>query len=206
MTSYFVGDIPAEQLVVVPAVGGDDVDLTPFTTATVGLFDPNGASVTAAFTAVVDVEDETVTITWPTTAVLTAPGLYALTLGLTGTTTAHVTADATPVVVQSSDGWHDLGSARVALGNDFPADDVQAYTLLQIAKVGVTAFAPVLADGVRPPISYKQAQLMQARNILNISKTDPAQSTDGQVFVIRPYPLDSAIRQLLRPRSPGRFG
>jgi hypothetical protein len=102
-------------------------------------------------------------------------------------------------MVFAPDGWHSLESARAAWVTGAPYEDEILLSLLTAAKAQCLAFAPPLTTAVTD--SHRLAQLMQARNLLNSSKTDPAQSADGDMFVIRPYPLDSWVKQLLRPRK-----
>lgn len=83
---------------------------------------------------------------------------------------------------------------------DAPLDDAHLEELLEAARVAVADFAPDLGEDDSVPAAYRIAQLMQARNIWNSSKTDPGGSIGDGDFIIRPYPLDKNIRQLLRPK------
>ena len=119
--------------------------------------------------------------------------------------------------------WYDVFSARADWA-DAPADDTRLETLLAIAKNAVVSYAPKYTDpttsvlslgqadpvtGVINPITdstvppdYRQAQLMQARNIWNATKVDPANAGLGDdQFVIRPFPLDWMVKQLIRPKT-----
>lgn len=206
---YWVGDVPVDDITIeVTTAEGDDATFDQYTSATVTAVAPDGSAVTG-FTAALDAPD--VLVHWPASpSVLTLGGLYSVQVALVGAAERTTLA---PVVfaVQANDGWHTLASARAQLGDDFPLDDSVAVTLLEIAKQAVVAFAPTIGvdedgDPLPVPVNYRQAQLMQARNVLNASKTDPSTSNDGDMFVIRPYPLDNFIKQLLRPRRLGRFG
>lgn len=57
-----------------------------------------------------------------------------------------------------------------------------------------SAWAESIPDG------YRQAQLMQARNVWNSSKASPTGDFDGTSYGITSYPLDWQVRQLLRPK------
>ena len=50
------------------------------------------------------------------------------------------------------------------------------------------------------PDSYRQAQLMQARNVWNASKASPSGDFDGASYGLTSFPLDWMVRQLLRPK------
>lgn len=201
---FWTNDVPNEDVSIEVTLDDyDDATLAQYSSATVTVTDPAGEAV-EGFTASLSAPD--VLVSWPTTTPFAIGGLYSMQVTLVGTGVRTALAPLV-FVAQQIDGWHTISSARQAFGNDFPDDDLQAFTLLEVAKSAVIAFAPVLADDAPVPIGYKQAQLMQARNVLNSVKTDPSTGADGDSFVIRPYPLDNFIKQLLRPRSGvPRFG
>lgn len=95
--------------------------------------------------------------------------------------------------------WHTIESAR-DLWVDAPLDDEYLGELLEVAQGAVLAYAPALAD-TDVPVSYRQAQLMQARNVFNASKAAPGGEFDGSSYGITTHPLDWQIKQLLRPRT-----
>lgn len=212
--AYYVGDIPADDLVIEPVLGEDPLDLSPYDEASVTLTTFDGTLIeTSGFVATIDSADNLVSVEWPDETVFASADLFAVNVTLNSSTTAVIARIAPAyVVVQDDDGWHTVDTLRTQLSNDFSGDDAVTWTLLECAKQSVLAYAPALgflSDGVtpitRPPVNYKQGQLLQARNILNISKTDPQTSADGDLFVIRPYPLDNFVKQVLRPRSPLGF-
>lgn len=110
--------------------------------------------------------------------------------------------------------WHDLESARNQWV-DAPFDDDQLQELLDVAQNAVLAYAPALptgelviiddvvvpADPESIPVSYRVAQLMQARNVWNSSKASPAGDFDNGSYGLTSFPLDWQVKQLLRPRS-----
>jgi hypothetical protein len=52
----------------------------------------------------------------------------------------------------------------------------------------------------RPHPNLVLAQITQARNIWNAVKTDPAtQGIGDEGFVIRPFPMDWTVKNLIRP-------
>lgn len=58
------------------------------------------------------------------------------------------------------------------------------------------------------PNSLVMGQRMQARNLWNANRVDPQSGADGDdTFVLRPYPLDWVIKQVIRPkRAVASFG
>lgn len=177
-----------------------DDDLTGYTAATVTFIDGTGTPAALPITAAFDSADPpTLAFSIPHTLTLTE-GLWKLVPILSSAGGGQLRLRSISMVIQADDGWHTIDSLRDAMGEDFTANDQQAWSLLQIAKMSVLAYAPELLEDALPPVNYVQAQLMQARNVLNAVKTDPAQGSDGDLFVIRPYPLDNFIRQMLRPK------
>lgn len=89
---------------------------------------------------------------------------------------------------------------------DAPADDVYLAELLEVAKAQVLAFGPkstadaIAADPTTVPDAYRLAQLAQMRNVWNAVKTDPSsQGIGDEGFVIRPFPMDWTVKNLIRP-------
>lgn len=206
--AYYVGDVPAEDLVIEPVRFGDPVDLTSFNEVEVAVTTFDGEPVeTSGFTGTIDYGEQVVTLEWPDESIFTAAGMYAVNLTLSSSATSvRERVAPTYVVVHEDDGWHTVDTLRNEMGNDFSSDDAVIWTLLEVARMAVLAYAPTLpflVDGVTPvraPINYKLGQLMQARNIFNIAKTDPQTTDDTGMFVVRPYPLDNFIKQILRPK------
>jgi hypothetical protein len=97
---------------------------------------------------------------------------------------------------------------------DAPLDDDYLEELLQVAKAAVLAYAPalptelvvdeggyVVPSSTSIPTSYRQAQIMQTRNVFNASKAAPGGEFDGSSYGITTHPLDWQVKQLLRPRT-----
>lgn len=199
MTAYYMGDIPAEPLIVEPTVNGEPVDLSLFTGGVVTFRDnSNRTSPNPGF--VVTLESDVVVIDWPTTTTTVFPyeGIYTITVTLTSTeAVTRVSLPPVYLVAQRIDGWHNLDSARAEWGGA-PDDDRALYELLTVALEQVEAYAPAMVSS--PPVRYKAAQLMQARNLWNSLNADPnGQFADGS-FTIRPFPLDRVVKAMLRPQ------
>lgn len=139
-----------------------------------------------------------VTGTWAG-GTLPAPGLYPIRAAVTiGDATQSALVDY--LVVDDPDtGWHTLESARDAW-HGAPRSDGDLYRLLGTAREQCEAYAPVLAVGEAIPPRYMTAQLMQARSVWNAVKTDASGAyDDGTGFTLRTFPLDWAVKALLRP-------
>lgn len=198
--AYYVGDIPAEDVVVEPQRGGEDVLLEPFDTVIAELYDPSGTEVdSAGFLGSID--GAVILVEWPSDSVLGAAGLYELRIILENSVTSvRERLAPTYLVVQADDGWHTIDSSR-AQWVDAPLDDRALHEVLSVAKEAVLAFAPAVDPEERPPTNYVRAQLLQARNTWNASKVDPSGQLGDGTFATRPFPLDWQIKQLLRPRT-----
>lgn len=206
ITSYYVGDRPTAALVVVPTRGGDELPLAGLTTATAELYDFDGVPVPHQLVATVLSQEDGVSVAWQGLDLFDQGGLYTLVLTLEGDS-GRMRATPERFVVQHDDGWHTIDTARDEWA-DAPSDDVKLFKLLWNARNEVEAYAPTLAADRRPPINYTEGQLLHARNIWNASKVDPASGGMGDdSFIIRPFPLDWAIKQRLRPQTIlGAFG
>ena len=102
--------------------------------------------------------------------------------------------------------WHTPESARSAWADAPPeplsAEDVDVLEeLLEVAKGDVLAYKP-LDDEENPPTRHRVAQLAQAKNMWNAGYATPSGNFDGgDGFGLTTFPLDWAIKQMLRPRS-----
>jgi hypothetical protein len=141
----------------------------------------------------VPVVAETVTFSFLPDTFVTA-GIHTLDVQLTGDGT--VTLPPVSVVIQDADGWHSLSSARRDW-RDAPEDDAQLFQFLESSKIQCLEYAPKL-DG-RPPVTYRQAQLLQARALWQSVVTNPDGQLDASGFQVQVYPMDRSIRALLRP-------
>lgn len=199
---YWVGDVPAPVDITLQDADSEIVTLTGSTVTgevrAAGL--PGTQPVTAA------VLDGAVRVAFPSTTVLTTSSVYTLELTVDGAGGTHELVDPIPFVVQQYDGWMTIADLKREWSDASNFTDVGLFRLLWAAKLQCVTYAPKLTvpedDAFAPvPLNYVQAQLMQARNTANAFKTDPQQAADGQMFVIRPYPLDGFIKALLRPKS-----
>lgn len=106
---------------------------------------------------------------------------------------------AAPVVepLPVPDGWHTLESAREQW-LDAPDGPDELSELLESAKIQCEAYAPAVVGPV--PVTYRQAQLMQARNLWQSVKSDPQGQVGPDGLAITVYPLDWIVKALLRPK------
>jgi hypothetical protein len=92
-------------------------------------------------------------------------------------------------------------------------DDTALQIVLDAALQQCIAFAPkpsevdflVETDGEFPgyavPMNWRVALIMQARNIYNASKVDSGSGGMGEEgFILRPYPMDWSVKNLIRPK------
>jgi hypothetical protein len=196
--SFWTGDVPTTPLVFELEDANPDsasLDLSAFDSAVVTLVSPEGF---ALGDLPATLGGATVTVTFPGATLFVEPGMYTLMMRLAGTT-ARTTLPPFYFIVDDVDGWHTLDSAR-AEWPDAPAEDVALFTLLAAARTAVIAYAPALLPGVPVEPGYRQAQLMQARNVWNATKSNDNGEIGADGFAVRVFPLDKNIRQLLRPK------
>lgn len=193
--SFRRGDAPAEISVELATIDGNPVSLEGITGATAELIDPAG--IRHPLTAALVVADR-ITVGFGGLE-LGVGGVWSLELVVAGAGSS-LAVEPAPLVVEHGDGWHTLASGRGQWA-DAPRVDVDMFELLELAKGQCIEYAPDLPAGAVVPLAWRQAQRMQARNIWNASKTDPASGGfgDGE-FVLRPYPMDQTIRYMLRPK------
>lgn len=197
MSAYWIGDQPPEPLTIAPARDGKLIDLAGYSSATAVLTTPAGQDVSAA-AQLIDDEDEgrVVAVELPQ---LTDAGLWQLRV-VVATDTGSATFEAPPIVVQAFDGWHSIGSAHGAWPDSAALEDDRLHVLLETAKRECLAYAPLPA-GLVPPVSYREAQLLHARNRNAAGRIDPSNGdAGGDGFALSAFPLDWTIRQLLRPQ------
>ena len=101
--------------------------------------------------------------------------------------------------------WYTLEEIR-AVWLDAPSNDELLAELLDVAKVQVIAYAPVIYTpqgnvSQTPTTSMRWAQKEQSRNIWNASKVSPSGDMGMDTFVITPKPLDWHVQQVLRPAT-----
>jgi hypothetical protein len=197
---YYVGDIPGQPLIVDPVRNDEQMDLSYFDNFAATLYDPEGTLVALTLTATLDTDTETLTIGWPATSPFSQPGVHILRIVGTATGVRELLPLVRITVDAVNDGWYTLETAREEW-RDAPSYDATLWNLLWSSRGDVLAYAPALADGARPPVHYVRSQLTHARNKWNAGKVDPANGSLGDdTFAIRPFPLDWAIKQDLRPK------
>lgn len=216
MSYYWVGDRPLSALVLVPTRAGADgssraIDLAAWTEAEGVLVRPSGGIVPLSVT----IDDGALEVDLAGEGAgspFAEAGLYLLRLTLVRAAVAATDdapaqpaarerLDAVPLIVHADDGWHTLPSARDEWKDATRINDRRLFVLLDVARTQVTDFAPALPEDALPPLAYREAQLMQARNLWNAARVDPSGGeSDGSSFALTPFPLDWTIKQLLRPK------
>ena len=104
---------------------------------------------------------------------------------------------AEPITDLTPDGWHTLESAR-GQWLDAPADDPTLHDLLESARIQCVAFAPAVEGVV--PVNYRQAQLLQVRNLWQATQKNVGGDIDAGGFSVPVYPLDWVVKGILRPK------
>ena len=146
LTSHWVDDVPAEPDVLDLPGEFRDLDLALFPAVTAVLTNAGGEPVMLyGATFALDPDDATITIHWGTLTCFATPGLYQLELTLVGFGSNKQRLAPVQIVVQESDGWQTLDSARAGWP-DAPIDDGALYELLEIAKEQCLEWAPL--DGI----------------------------------------------------------
>lgn len=193
--TWSVGDIVVGPFVV-PFVeqGQDEPDLSGYEVSSAVLRQPDGT--TTPVSAVID-GDENVVLTLPGVP-FEEGGIWRIEVGFTdGTNTSS--AEPLPFAVEREDGWLTLAGVRQQW-RDAPANDVQLWRLLDVAREQVVAWAPKPVS-TPPPLRFTTAQFTQARNIWNALKADPSNLAIGdEGLLIRPFPLDWTVKAIIRPK------
>ena len=137
--------------------------------------------------------------TWYETTILEIPGVYKIIVTFFDPLGVEIQAEPFSFVVQEIDGWLTLETARAQWG-DAPLDDVFLHQILDTAKAQCVAYAPALLLGAQVPVTYVQAQLLQARAIYQSVIANQQDSVGVEGFQVRVFPLDFTIRAMLRPK------
>jgi hypothetical protein len=191
---FYLDDVPGSDYVVQPP---DNVSLDEFTDATAELIRPDRTLVDL----VAAIDDDQVKVEWSATTPFDQAGIYRLRVTLEGDGGALQRIPDTRFVVQDpDDDWHTLDSIRDEWPDAEAIPDVSLWGLLASAKVQVIAFAPRLDDDDPVPANYLEAQRIQARNVWNAASVAPDGSVGSDDFIVRPFPLDWHVRQILRPK------
>lgn len=97
--------------------------------------------------------------------------------------------------------WYTVEEAEIDWADAAQMTEERLLQLLTVAKDAVVAFAPVVEEPLDViPDGYREAQLMQARNIWNSAKASPAGDFDNGSYSLSSFPLDWQVRQLIRPK------
>lgn len=202
MTYFYVGDVPNDVIVVSPELNGEPIDIHTHDAAEIVLVAPDGTEIS---TLTGEISGHLVEVTFPSTTVFDDEGVYMLIVLIDHTDHdgfGATQADPVEIVVDdSSNEWATLANTRSTWIDSRSIDDSIVYELLQVSRSQVIEYAPVLGETDPVPLAYRQAQILQARNIYNATIVDAGTGDIGtDTFTIRPFPLDWQIKQLLRPR------
>lgn len=192
---YYVNDIPAEALVLDPP---ETIVIDDYAGAIAAMIDPAGVSTSVP----ASILDGMVVVDLPNDSTLFATaGVHRLRVTLNDPAGYVQRIPDVPLVVQDeADEWHTLDTIRAEWPDAEHIPDVSLWEILEVAKGQVVEFAPAIAAGAPIPIEWKTAQRVQSRNIWNAARVAPDGTTGQDDFVIRPFPLDWHVRQILRPK------
>ena len=137
--------------------------------------------------------------TWEETTLLEIPGIYKIIITFFDPLGVEIQCEPFQFVVQEIDGWLTLEQTR-SQWSDAPLDDVFLRQILDTAKAQCVAYAPALLLGAQVPVTYVQAQLLQARAIFQSVIANQQDSVGVEGFQVRVFPLDFTIRAMLRPK------
>jgi hypothetical protein len=192
--AFYIDDVPAEPFL---------IDLLPetivpaqFTAASAVIIDPAGVS--TATTATITV-DGLIEVDWPAVSVFTVEGIYRLRVTLTSATASQRLPDVRIVAQDPDSEWHTLDSIREDWPDGETISDAMLWTLLEIVRQQIAEFGTTLT-GTAALDATNYAQRVQVRNTWNAAKVSPAGEFGGDEFVIRPFPLDWHVKQILRPK------
>lgn len=196
--SYYVGDIPADAIILDPpetitlddwdAVDADIISPTGIDTAIPASLDPIQGLI------ILDPPDDE--------SLFGVDGIHRIRVTLTSDGGYRQRIPDVSLVVQRPDAdvWHTLDSVREEWPDAEYIDDVPLWRVLELARTQVLDFAPALVDPDIVPDRYRDAQRVQARNIWNAAKVSPDGTVGTDDFVIRPFPLDWHVKQIIRPK------
>lgn len=192
---FWQGDTPSAVFAVEFVNADRDVMELPEGTISAVLLDPSSAPTPVPLEVTVANEHQLV-IAWGEVGALSPGGTWRVVFRAQG-----VRISVLRFVVQTDNGWLSLEDARQGWA-DAPTDDAMLSDMLESARVACVNYAPLLGVGANPPVQYRVAQLMQARAVWNSVKADAnVDSFGAEGFTVRVYPLDTTVRQQLRPRA-----
>lgn len=192
--SYYLNDVPADPVRIESFA--EDFDLSRFDAATATIRKPNGVVVSAVPAVIAG---DAIEVEIPD--ILDDAGIYRLRVTVTGGDKVQRVPQVRFVVQDEEDGWHTLDSIRDEWEDAEHIPDPTLYELLDIVRGQVIEFAPALGVDDEIPAHYRYGQKVHARNTWNATRV-AADGTAGEGdFVLRPFPLDWHVKQILRPQS-----
>lgn len=195
---FWVGETPQAVEFDITDETNSVVELPPGTLVSAELYAPRTVTDPAELGAVLDLEESTVTVTWPE---LVGPfavgGVYTLRLRLTIEGRANYLTAYIPVL--AFDGWLTPDEAR-QWWPGAPDDVPLLMMLLHNAREAIEAVALARYLTPAPSPEARNAQLLQARAIYTLGQTSPQEEVGMESLSVRVYPMDWNIRQLVRPK------
>ena len=190
---YYLDDKPAIPHIIDEFP--ESIDLESFTAATAVIIDPAGESLPTTAT----IDDGAVEVAWPVDSVFTLEGIYRIRVTLTGLDVSQRLPDVRIVAQDSDSEWHTLDSIRHEWPEADTISDVTLWTLLETVRGQIAQFGTTLT-GASALDATQYAQRLQVRNAWNAARVAPDGGFGEGEFVIRPFPLDWHVKQVLRPK------
>lgn len=101
-------------------------------------------------------------------------------------------------------GWLTLDEAH-DWWREAPDDDELLQMYLDTVAGQILAYGPkrisdaIADDPDAVPENYRLAQLAQVKNVWNAVKMDPSGAIGDEGFAFRPFPMDSSVKNIIRP-------
>lgn len=174
-------------------------ELEGYDRAMITVLDGEGEAVHSAASYAIPSDPGADLILAPVQALMEEPGVYTIETRLVAEGRAHY-LDPEQLVVEAARGpWLACSIVRDEW-EDAPDGDVALYELLELARFQVSEFAREST----PPAAKRAAQLAQAKNLWNANRTSPSGTSDDGSFALTPFPIDWAVKAMLRPPAPGK--
>ena len=104
--------------------------------------------------------------------------------------------------------WADTEYAGQAWPEGKRLGDERLEQLLDVAQEQLEAYAPRVVAGSPVPERYREAVVLQARDLASAAQRDGSSDVIGfEAYAVRARPLSAVVRSLLRPaRGVGAVG
>lgn len=192
--AFYLDDVPAEAFVIEPP---ETIDLAEFSTADATLIAPD--AVVTDLAATIDDATNSILVEPAATSPFTVEGIHRLRVVLHGAPGRQMLPDVRIIAQDPDSQWHTLDTIREDWADGETISDAMLWTLLEIVRGQIAEFGTTLT-GAAALDATQYAQRLQVRNTWNAAKVSPTGGLGEDDFVIRPFPLDWHVKQILRPK------